>query len=948
MILARYCTGALIQTDALKIAYHRGRLAAKLRTPEDTLSMMAAGVSSESVGTYLEHLEARFGTQQVDLACINSPSNVTLSGNDVQLAFLEEAIQKDGFFARRLHIDIAYHSRFMDPIAMEYHNCLSEFSIPPELSEDAPVMVSSVTGDVVHPSDLRSAAYWVRNMTSPVQFSQATSRMIFLFRRQRKVLGAKNANSTSRAISDMLEIGPHSALRGPVRESLQALGKDTAIRYHATLVRNSSRAAEDLMSISGKLWSLGHAVDIVRANNLPNESRTIRTDLPEYSYQHSQSYWLESRIGKNYRLRDTPRHDFLGVKSSDWNELQACWRDLIGEQRLPWLREHKLAGEYLYPAGGMISMAIEAARQLTNPAHPAHFYELRDVRFLNAFRTMRGDAPAETRFSMSPDPQSPRWLQFHLFVFEETGCIEICRGQIRTHREDTGSEDLKPYLRRWKTSDFLKRLSLTEKSFTTKELYDRFAATYDAEYGPTFQTLHNISLSATGEVMADINTRKWAEEHGEKYVSPHVIHPATIDGLFQLVFPATEDNVKKTLVPTRVGRIWVNAKGLSQHVTSIRVMGRCLNRGHRGTDVRARVVSPNTNEPLIDMENYEATIISRSPDAADDEAPRKLCANMVWRPDLETVAPQSLQKFSELNRQITATSFYHDLHLVIRYFLWDAIRQLDGVNLQTTCTAHAQNLVRWIKYQLSKVNVRGNSDAEERMISDESFRAGKLQDTKQFSAEGRVLTTLAENICGIIRGQVDSVQLLFEGTLASDYYQQLMSGGPIISSLTKYLDLMGHKNPGMSILEIGAGTGSSAQAVTKALTQQGRPRWSHYDYTDVSPGFFPEAQRRFSKFSHCMSFKVLDGARDPLQQGFSEASYDLIVAGNVRRARIRVLMIWFTFTYPILGLTRFAGPSKHLAQYSEADETVSQYIMDNTFYCDLGADGTNTRDHDES
>lgn len=477
-----YCAGSLSRESALKVAFHRGRLAAKLLEMTDCkLSMMAAGVSREEARAYLDKLGGHFEIMQVDVACINSASNVTLSGDEAQLRFLEKALQDDGKFARKLRVDIAYHSRFMQSISEEYRISLGSLSGNHAVSDFEIPMISSVSGDFVPPFELCEAEYWVRNMTSPVDFLSAISKMAAQSGKQRKVLGAKNRNRTK--ISDIVEIGPHHALRGPVRESLKAAGREETIYYHSTLSRTSPSAVVDIMSTAGNLFLLGYTVDLLEANNLPAASRPLRVDLPEYSYQHSRSYWRESRIGKNYRLRDTPRHDFLGVKSSDWNPLQAQWRDLVDETRLPWLQDHKLAGNCLYPAGGMVAMAIEAARQLADPDKEISSYELREIEFLNAFKTVHGDGLVETRFSLSPLSHNPIWSSFQLFAHEEGGWTEICHGQIRTHVDQEG-DGVDDHLHRWSTSCFLEQLAKTKRSITPKALYNTFVDMYDAEYGP--------------------------------------------------------------------------------------------------------------------------------------------------------------------------------------------------------------------------------------------------------------------------------------------------------------------------------------------------------------------------------------------------------------------------------------------------------------------------------
>lgn len=55
-------------------------------------------------------------------------------------------------------------------------------------------------------------------------------------------------------------------------------------------------------------------------------------------------------------------------------------------------------------------------------------------------------------------------------------------------------------------------------------------------------------------------------------------------------------------------------------------------------------------------------------------------------------------------------------------------------------------------------------------------------------------------------------------------------------------------------------------------------------YTDVSPGFFEKAQERFSDYASVLEFKKLDLETDPLDQGFEEGAYDVVVAGNVLHA----------------------------------------------------------------
>ncbi|KAI1761226.1 putative polyketide synthase [Hypoxylon sp. FL1150] len=827
-IAAAYCAGVLSHRSALQIAFHRGRLAAALSTPTGpNMAMLATGVGHDEAKRYLKKLEHEYHTTYVDLACINSPGSVTFSGDGTQISYLEKLIQNDGKFVRRLHVNIAYHSQFMVPIAESYRNCLDGLRGPSTKLESSPVIVSSVTGDFIDSAQLCTAEYWVKNMTNPVQFFDAISKLTNSLPGKRyKILGKNNRNSLT--ISDFVEIGPHTTLRGPIMESLRAVSRHETVQYHATLSR-TSQTTDNLLDTAGKLFSRGYPVDILLVNNLPASSRRIRTDLPEYDFQHSQSYWRESRIGKNYRLRDTPHNDFLGVRSSDWNPLQAQWRNLLLESQLPWLRDHRIAGDFLYPAGGMISMAVEAARQLADPAKDVVGYELRKLHILRALRVLHRETPTETRFSLSPLPESPKWSQFQLFAYEENSWIEICRGQIQIcYNMDYHEKD---YLQRWETQGFLAKFSGAKQVLASKEHYNRLSTCYDAEYGPAFQTISNISLSG-----------KWASAYDDNYVSPHMIHPATIDGIFQLVFPASglEGNTKKLLVPSLAA--------LSQNM--LRVMGECSIKGYRKRD------------PLIDVEHYETTLLSRDNIATHpDSARRMLCATMRWLPDLDLLSPTQIRSITYIPQTVPTET--------TQYFLFVTLERLNDSDSTKNLESHRQHEETY-----------GSCEREQRMLHDEDFRISTINYLRSYNSQGEVLITLSEKLYQIIHDEVDLLQFLFNGNLASEYYREIMTENPQMATLTRYLNLMGHKQPGMRILEIGAGVGSVTQAITSALLE-GQPRWSHYLYTDVSPGFFPGAQNRFSEFSSSMKFQVFDAAIAPLEQGLEHSSFDLIIAGNV-------------------------------------------------------------------
>ena len=276
-IAAAYAAKLLTATDCLKIAYHRGRLSQDIKSirPELDGAMMSVGLSEEDTRKYLSMLAS---SEVVIIACINSPSNVTVSGDSLALTKLEGLLKLDDVFARRLKVENAYHSPHMQGIANDYLRAIGELQIlePPS---DAPKMFSTVTGSEICADEL-DAAYWVRNMVSPVQFVQAINSMI-----------PPNVGSRRRrrdmTVDILLEVGPHNALQGPLKQTMTASGRVEEIMYLATLKRGHD-AQIALVETIGEIWTKGSPIAFRELNspNIAIQSAEILTDLPNYTWKY--------------------------------------------------------------------------------------------------------------------------------------------------------------------------------------------------------------------------------------------------------------------------------------------------------------------------------------------------------------------------------------------------------------------------------------------------------------------------------------------------------------------------------------------------------------------------------------------------------------------------------------------------------------------------------------
>lgn len=338
-IAAAYCAGGLSRPSAWKVAYFRGMVVTSLKNSHRELgTMMSVGASEADIQTYLCRTESDDG--YISVGCVNSPRNITVSGSNGRIAALEKVLQQDDVFTRRLKVDVAYHSRYMDDVASVYGTLIQDIDIG-TLSTEQPTMFSSVTGRRISSDELSESGYWVKNMVSPVKFLQALTNISSPG--PKKLASASKYGKGGIQVNHVLEIGPHATLQGPIRDTLSMGAKDKDISYSSVLVRCES-AVDTALKAAGGLYCMGYPVDLKKVNNPKGESSGHSTlvNLPAYPFNHSKQYWLESRLSKNFRFRKFPHHELLGTPVSDWNPLEARWRHIITLPENPWLRDHKV------------------------------------------------------------------------------------------------------------------------------------------------------------------------------------------------------------------------------------------------------------------------------------------------------------------------------------------------------------------------------------------------------------------------------------------------------------------------------------------------------------------------------------------------------------------------------------------------------------------------------
>ena len=229
-----------------------------------------------------------------------------------------------------------------------------------------------------------------------------------------------------------------------MRQILTSLKPDPAKwSYSCTLVRKKD-AHQAILEAAGRIFEQGINVDLHKAASLrPDKSRlTSRplTDLPSYAWDHSTKHWHESRLSKEYRLRQHRPHDLLGLRLSGTTTIEPVFRHLLSVEDQPWLQQHIIDGFPLYPGSAFLVHAIEGLKQISldrGEAHSIGKYCFKDVSFTKALVVPSAPASVEILVSLRPtrlknERLNITWLEFRVTSQSQEGAWnEHCQGYIR-------------------------------------------------------------------------------------------------------------------------------------------------------------------------------------------------------------------------------------------------------------------------------------------------------------------------------------------------------------------------------------------------------------------------------------------------------------------------------------------------------------------------------------
>ncbi|KAF7554212.1 hypothetical protein G7Z17_g3048 [Cylindrodendrum hubeiense] len=933
-IAAAYTVGALTLRQAMAVAYYRAAMAADktlMNGSGPKGAMVAVGVGHEAAQGYIDRMTS--DNAKAVLACINSPSSVTISGDEAAVQEIEDLAMADGVFARRLRVDTGYHSHHMMPIAEPYRQALGAAltgdgkgnktedehrkrlaaqEIPEgmhwaepyrlalrtaltteaqTLSAQGSVAFSSpVTGGrITRLEQLADPEHWVASLLQPVQFVDAFTDM---------VLGDMDESGTS--VDVVLEVGPHTALGGPIKEMLaepEFQGIDVA--YMSCLVRNED--ARDTMRTAA-LNLLRRGLKIKPANiSFPwgqwPFAAPVLTDLPSYPWNHSNRHWSEARQNQAYRKRDIDPHELLGALEPGTNLDSACWRLQVRVSESPWLRDHVIQGNILYPGAGFVCLAIEGMKQLTdidlaandNKTGQVSGYRLRGVKILQALvvpDNAQGVLVQTVLRSADDEAIGVRgWKQFEISsATADSQWTQHAKGFI------TVETDVAPPPAR--TTSFL-----ADSGFTRRvDPEDMFAIlrTKGLNHGPLFQNTTSIVQDGKSKEARCVTTIEIADL-GRK----HVLHPTTLDSIFISSYAALPGagaaNDDSPKVPQSIEKLWVSSDIATAAGHNLTCNTKLPHRDARSYEADVSVV--DGAETVLELQGFVGRSLGHSVVDAEDAQPwtKELCAEVEWAPDLALSLglpgglPAMKQKLSPPKEM---DSKDRDVLMALRrvcvYFCHDTVQALTEQDVARLAPHHIK-FYAWMQSTLDlAASRRLGPDSDTWTSHEPQERQLCIALAATQSVDGELICQLGPVLVPMLRGERAPLEVMMEGRLLYKYYANAFRMGPAFEQFTSLLRAVAHKNPRARVLEIGAGTGAAtrhALATTKSVTnKEVGPPCEMWHFTDISSGFFEAARSEFAALGHLLQFDRLDIEQSPESQGFDTSSYDIVVACQVLHA----------------------------------------------------------------
>ena len=894
-IAAAHTAGVFSLEDGLQFAAARGSLIGAL--PGEG-AMAAVFAPAPRVAEAVAAQNAASDGPGLSIAADNGAHQV-VSGPAADIEAILARFETEEVRVARLRKSPAYHSAMIEPALDDLEAAISTIAFqPPSLS-----FVSNLTGEVLETGEAPDAAYWRRQAREPVAFRACIETLAAL------------------GVDAVIEIGPHAVL-GPMTTMAWPESAGAAPAVLSSLQRPARDEAPPAAgSGGGFVEAVAGAYETglpIRFEGLFAGEERRRIALPGYPFQRER-YWVEAPR----RRRSDAGHPLLGARHESASGEVAFDTEVFPSDPA-WLSDHRVFGRLIAPGALYGAMAASASLAEGSEAVIVEDFGMQSALIFPDEDAEDGAADAGRRVQALLDDaeeSAARRVRILSRGDGEDGWTLHAEGRVAT-----SSAGPAPAARSLDIEGLKAALSPVDLA-----AYYRAKAAVGIDLGPSFRTLEAL-WARTGEAIAEVALPAGLER------SPFDVHPLVLDGCFQAFGAARNPDGGEegtTYLPFAWERLWLKDRLPERLICHV-----SMREGRRDANEEAESDGvPEVHAADLQLYDQGGALIGELAGFTVKRATRaallsavegidELLYEVVWRdralapgmlPADFLAGPSHVAAGMDLFTDYLANegvgadnraALLADLeHLSHAY----ALATLDRLGWQREVGAsvdsedlrqrlgvgdeHVRLFRRLLEMQVRTgvlteadggfvVAVGSDDPLPDAMPDDAEAFAGRMAEQYDHgSNEIGLFRRSANALPDVLRGEADALTLLFSSgePTAADLYLKApvaraanrLLADAVATLLAELPDGRRHR-----VIEVGAGTGSATAALLPELPD-GR---YDYVYTDISAGFFSEAESRFGGAEASIDFRVLDVEKDPVEQGFDRHGYDLVIASNVLHA----------------------------------------------------------------
>lgn len=639
--------------------------------------------------------------------------------------------------------------------------------------------------------------------------------------------------------------------------------------------RQEREALSDFPSLLGVLAKLFvQGIDINWRSLYPRDSACVQ--LPTYPFER-QPYWLPNR-----GTEANPTE----AKADEWlHPLLHQHIDLAGGDhvfqsdlsKVGYLQEHRVNETAILPIAGILEMACAAGRRIAGSILVVEELAVATPVVIEA------DEPCIVQLMLKSDG-----AEYHGSLSQRapSGWVERATFKLSLNSSESEAPCQIPAA----------LMSPMSNGISIQKHYDRLRE-HGLQYGPEFQRVRQLFRDTH---------HSWAVVTNPmgSFSETACIHPTTLDGCLQTIVEAIPDAVNKTYLPAAVKRFQ-----LLKSTNSLTQVVCCVEPAWQ--DDTAEYI---TDLKLLDLQGHLVARLSglRLKPAEQSQTLEVGCYQAEWQPRLRSkeLPPQFIPSSHQLRSQLRQQYLVEynvaavDDHLTLLNRLEIAASACAAQTLITIGLDYGESQTFTFDNAVHHCSVVSSRKrlfrrllqiaVEDELLAecDDGFRVAiPVSEWPQplpesTATEVALFRRCVSQLPNLLTSEIDPLPILFPTepglASASDLYHRSVGSralNHLVAEMASSVELRLPAGRGLSILEVGAGTGATTRKVLERLDASR----VQYAFTDVSPHFLATARESFAT-ENIEQFETLDLEVPPSEQGFELQSFDLVIAANVVHA----------------------------------------------------------------